>query len=103
MYTTINSSSFHDAFIRMDRKDQFSYEAREALFSYLEEYEESTGQQIELDVIALCCDYAEYDNLKDFLSQTWYTTEDYETIEDLEQDTTVITIPNSEAFIVQSF
>lgn len=70
MYTTINSSSFHDAFIRMGRKDQFSYEAREALFNYLEQLEEDIDQQIELDVIALCCDYAEYDNLEDFISQT---------------------------------
>ena len=70
MYKTITSSSFHDAFHSMDRQNQFSYEAREALFAYLEEYEESTGQQIELDVIALCCDYSEYENLEAFYTDT---------------------------------
>jgi len=29
------------------------------LFDYLEEYEESTGEEIELDVVALCCEYYE--------------------------------------------
>lgn len=43
----------------MGRDAQFSYEGKRALFDYLEGYEESTGDSIELDVIALCCDYTE--------------------------------------------
>jgi len=37
----------------MNRKTNFSYEGLEILFEYLEELEESTGEEIELDVIAL--------------------------------------------------
>ena len=42
------------------RKDNFSHNGKIALFDYLENYEEETGEKIELDIVALCCDYAEY-------------------------------------------
>ncbi len=41
-----------------DRYDQFGYDALQIIFDYLEEYEDSTGEEIELDVIAICCDYS---------------------------------------------
>jgi hypothetical protein len=44
----------------MGRADQFSYDGLQALFEYLEQYEEDTGEAITLDVIALCCEYSEY-------------------------------------------
>jgi hypothetical protein len=59
MKTTINLNQFRDAFYRMGRKTNFSYEGLEILFEYLEELEEGTDQEIELDVIALCCDFSE--------------------------------------------
>lgn len=63
MKTTVNFSTFVDAFRYMNRMDNFSYEGLEALFDYLEQYEQDIGEEIELDVIALCCDYAESDVL----------------------------------------
>jgi hypothetical protein len=59
MKTTVSRYDFERAFVDYGRKDQFSYEALGLLFAYLEEYEESTGEEIELDVIALCCEYYE--------------------------------------------
>ena len=59
MKTTVSRYDFERAFADADRKDQFSYEGLKALFDYLEDYEDSTGEEIELDVIALCCDYNE--------------------------------------------
>ena len=59
MKTTVSRYDFERAFVDAGRKDQFSYEALGLLFDYLEEYEESTGEEIELDVVALCCDYSE--------------------------------------------
>lgn len=58
MKQSVNSYDFIEAFRTMGRYDQFGYEALEILFNYLEEYEESCGTEIELDVIALCCDYS---------------------------------------------
>ena len=59
MKQTVTESDFRDAFRAMGRTDQFSYEGLGVLFDYLESYEEDTGEELELDVIALCCDYYE--------------------------------------------
>ena len=99
MIQTINFSQFCDAFKVMDRENQFSYEGKRALFDYLEEYEDSTGEPIELDVIALCCEYTEYESLREL--QDNYGG--IESIEDLENHTTVIPIGNSEGFIIQDY
>ena len=58
MKQSINFSAFIDAFHAYDRYDQFGYSALRVIFDYIEEYEESTGEEIELDVIAICCDYS---------------------------------------------
>jgi hypothetical protein len=58
MKQTINFSDFVDAFRAYDRYDQFGYQALMVIFEYLEEMEESTGQELELDVVAICCEYA---------------------------------------------
>ena len=54
-----NVYQFREAFRLAGRMDQFSYEGLEVLFDYLEEYSESTGEPVELDVVALCCEYYE--------------------------------------------
>lgn len=98
MKQIINFSQFVDAFARMDRADNFSYEGKKALFNYLEQYEEDTGSEIELDIIALCCEYTEYKNLEEL--QENYS--DIDSMEELEQHTQVIMI-NNESFIIQDF
>lgn len=55
MIQTINSSQFHDAFYRMDRGNQFSYEALELIYQFFEDVDPNT----KLDVIAICCEYTE--------------------------------------------
>ena len=59
MKTTISRYDFERAFADADRKENFSYEGLNLLFDYLEDYEEQTGQELELDVVAICCDYNE--------------------------------------------
>jgi len=59
MKITVSSYDFDRAFVDAGRQDHFSYEGRAVLFAYLEELEASIGQELELDVIALCCDYTE--------------------------------------------
>lgn len=60
MKTTVDIYKFHDAFVAFDRQDQITRPARVALFEYLEGLESDTGQEIELDVVALCCDWSEH-------------------------------------------
>jgi hypothetical protein len=59
MKTTVNKYDFERAFADADRKENFSYEALGLLFDYFEQYEEDTGEEIELDVIAICCEFYE--------------------------------------------
>lgn len=56
---TVNFYNFERAFIDAGRKDSFSYEGKRILFDYLENLSDDLGEPIELDVIALCCDYQE--------------------------------------------
>ena len=58
MKQRVNFLAFKSAFRDYDRLDNFPTGLRE-LFEYLEEYEESTGEELKLDVIGLCCDYHE--------------------------------------------
>jgi hypothetical protein len=96
MKQTINIHQFRNAFARAGREENFSYEGQEALFDWLESYEEDTGEEIELDVIALCCDFTEYTDLDeaiDYYSIDVDSDEDdkrQQVIEWLQERTTVI-------------
>lgn len=59
MKITVTESMFKDAFVKMNRADQFSGEGLSALYEFLSEMEVDTGEEYELDVIALCCDFSE--------------------------------------------
>ena len=99
MKQEVNFNEFCDSFKTMNRDNNFSYEGKKALFDYLEDYEESTGEDVMLDIIALCCEYTEYEDLKEL--QKNYN--DAKSIEELENHTTVIKIENSDGFIIQNF
>jgi len=66
MKQSVNKSDFRAAFNEMDRGDNFTPAALNALYEYLEEYEQDTGEEIELDVIAICCDYDEEESLEEW-------------------------------------
>lgn len=73
MKQTINFSTFQMAFEAI-RPNNFSYEGLTVLFDYLEQYESDTGEPIELDVIALCCDYSEM-TAEEFATDYGYSDE----------------------------
>jgi hypothetical protein len=58
MKQTVNFCDFQDAF-RQIRPNNFSYEGLKDLFNWIEQVEDDTGEEQELDVIALCCDFIE--------------------------------------------
>jgi hypothetical protein len=94
MITTVNLYDFREAF-RTTRPENFSYDGLAALFDYLEQLEEDLGEPMELDVIALCCDYTEYESLAEY-------QENYGdiTMTDIEDVTIVIYIDGTDGFIV---
>lgn len=89
MHINVTSAMFADAFRRMGRENQFSREALEALFEYIENYEEDTGIRVELDVVDLCCEFTEYSNAIEAAADYGFTSEleagDYNSPEDFEE------------------
>lgn len=61
MKTSVSFYQFCDAFQDAGRQDQFSYDAKRALFDYIEQYEADCGTEYELDPTALCHEYEEAD------------------------------------------
>lgn len=60
MKKTVSVYDFIDAFERADRTPgNFSHQGLHVLYDYLIELEEGTGEEMELDVVAICCSYAE--------------------------------------------
>jgi hypothetical protein len=71
----VSRCDFHDAFHGYDRKDQFSVDGRNALFDYLESYADDTGEDVQLDVIALCCEWSEYPTALEAAKEYGFTHE----------------------------
>jgi hypothetical protein len=99
MKQTVHLEDFRNSFESL-RPNNFSYEGLAALFDYLENYEDDTGEELDLDVIAVCCDYTEYKTLEDFNKDF---SKDYKSIQEIEDDTTVIKVSDSKGFIIQNF
>lgn len=58
---TLNTYQIADA-LKNDTCARWSYNGSLALAEYLEEYEERTGEEMELDTCAIRCDFSEYDS-----------------------------------------
>ena len=101
MKTNVTQSNFVDAFNNYGRGDQFTYGALCALYNWFEEMEGDTGEEHELDVIALCCDFCEFYDLEEF--QDNYGAEEYPDMESISDATMLIEIAGSDAFIIQQF
>jgi hypothetical protein len=65
MKTLLNTYDVANALAK-DECANWSQNGALALAEYLEEYEESTGEELELDLIALRCDFSEYISLVDW-------------------------------------
>ncbi len=98
MKKTITQFDFVNEFTAI-RPDNFTREALFALYNWYEELEIDTGVNIEFDPIAICCDFTEYDSL----AEVKEAYDDIETIEDLEDQTIVIEVPNTDRLIIQNF
>ena len=61
MKTTIQ---LHDFINDIQLINAFSYNGREALFDYLEDYEQSCGTELDFDPVALRCEFTEYNDIK---------------------------------------
>jgi len=98
MFITIdNASQFRDQFRAMNRQDQFSYDALGLLYDYIEE----TNPSYELDVIALCCEYAE--DTEAAIMQAYGLHEDEDVTSYLSEHTSVIGVTPSGSIVYAQF
>jgi len=95
LYQEINQADFISAF-KSIRPNNFSYEGLKALYGYFEELSED--QNIELDVIAICCDFTEYENFEEIKKD--YS--DISSIDELLGKTTLIPV-GDQGYLVQAF
>ena len=103
MKETVSSFRFRDAFKQSDTyKNNFSYEGLMALFEHIEQVEDDIGEEFEFDMVGICCEYSEYDSLKDF-NADYSNYEDGYTLDDIREETVVIEIPDTERFIIGEF
>ena len=113
MKKTISKGEFIDEFRNWDTyKEIFSIGGLMALYDYLVEYEEGTGDEVELDVVALCCEYNEYESANEAAKQYNGAVEASKDFDDedreaaalawLEDQTTVIPV-NGGGVIIQNF
>ena len=67
MKTTLTTYDIANA-LCADEYSSFTRAGALALAEHLEEMEEATGEEMELDVVAIRCDFAEYESLVDWAS-----------------------------------
>lgn len=65
----VGPEDFIKAFADYGRETQFSNAGLYALYSYLEDLSDSCGEDIELDVIAICCDYSEWGDIFEYAGE----------------------------------
>ena len=98
MINTVTEYDFVNDFTAI-RPNNFTREALYALFDWFEQLEDDTGEQIEFDPIAICCDFSEYNSLEEVKE----AYDSIETIDDLHDQTIVIEVHNTDRLIIQNF
>ena len=63
---TVNPSDLYHMACRMDRGDSFGYAGWNAIGEYLEEISEGAGEHIEVDIVAICCEYSIAEDVEEF-------------------------------------
>lgn len=72
---TVSEFMFIDAFRKSDTySNNFSYEGLKALYEYLENLSDDIEENINFDLVAICCDYTEFNTAYDAMYQ--YQPED---------------------------
>lgn len=84
MIKTLTTSQAADLLIR-DEYARWTYKGAEALVEYLEEIEAFTGNPMELDVVAIRCDYSEYESAVEAAGDYGWKPDTGQEDEDLEE------------------
>lgn len=84
---TISSSDLFHMACRMDRGNNFGYKGWNAIGEHLEQLSEDIGKDIEIDIVAICCDYAIAESAEDWWEEHGpYSNIDPEEWEEMDED-----------------
>ena len=106
LYIQVDESMFVQRFIDYGRQDNFSRAALFALYEFYETQADDLGENMEMDVIAICCDWSELtiDEIKqEYGNVLDIDADDDDIISDLEYHTTVIAVDSNDTYLVGSF
>ena len=103
MIKTITEWDFVKSFDDVNRSNNFSVAGRKALFEMLEEI----NPDMELDPIAICCDFTEYESLEEWKQDYGYTPydedeDDEDALQYLRDQTLVLELANG-GIIIQAY
>ena len=82
---TVNKSQFIDNLLADDYAS-WTYEDAEALFDYYEQFSDDMGEDVELDRVALRCEWTRADSIDEVIEDY----DDINSLEDLQDRTQVI-------------
>lgn len=106
MKQTLTTYGIADA-LKSDQYAGWSWAGAQALAEYLEEYEESTGEELELDVVAIRCEFSEFESLQewahDYFSNAWQELgfDETEEIDDDEFDDAIRDYINDRGHLIE--
>ena len=101
MKHTLNTYDIANALLA-DPYAAWSHAGAYALAEHLEEYEESTGEELELDVVAIRCDFSEYTSLQDWASEYFRDESQAADALGLDLDMDGVTVTNDESEIEEA-
>ena len=92
---TINASDLYHMAFRMDRGHNFGFNGWNAIGEYLEELSDDTGEDYEVDIVGICCDYSMSESVDDFWNEYGkYSSIDPEEWEEMDDDEKLEAIEN---------
>lgn len=113
---TINASDLYHMACRMGRGDNFGYAGWNAIGDYLEQLSDDLGEDLEVDIVGICCEYSQADGIDDVWEQVvkfgdidddeWEEMDDEEKLEavqDYLQENTTVVVCEENLIIWQVF
>ena len=112
----ISSSDLYNMACRMNRGDNFGYKGWNSIGDYLENLSDDIGEDVEVDIVGICCDYSmsesisdwweEYGDYSDIDSDEWEEMDEKEKLDAIKeylQDNTSIVCCDEDCIIWQAF
>lgn len=102
---TLQASDLYNLACKMGRGKQFGYDGWLAIGDYLEQLSDDIGENIEVDIVGICCEYSMSEDVNDWWkecgvysdidSEEWEEMDDKEKLEAIEnylqENTSVVT------------